>query len=102
VKNHYLCLEKINALHFGPFKRLADNIGHELNYFWIKSKILTEHKILRMEEVSLVADLLIAITEGIKMLGPNGVYLLPGAAAPIGDVPIDMYWDIIHQKNWHL
>jgi len=58
--------EKINALHFGSFKRLADNIGHELNDFWIKNKILTEHKILRMDEVSLVADLLIAMTEGIK------------------------------------
>jgi hypothetical protein len=58
--------EKINALHFGSFKRLADNIGHELNDFWINSKILTEHKILRMDEVSLVADLLISITEGIK------------------------------------
>ncbi|MBU1059078.1 MAG: DUF262 domain-containing protein [Proteobacteria bacterium] len=58
--------EKINALHFGPFKRLADNIGHELNDFWIKNRILSEHKILRMDEVSLVADLLISITEGIK------------------------------------
>lgn len=58
--------EKINAAHFGPFKTLADKIAHSLNDFWIKNKLLTEQQILRMGDVNLVADLLIAILLGIK------------------------------------
>ena len=58
--------EKINANHFGPFKILADNISHKYNDFWIENKILSAAKILRMNEVNLVADLLIAMTVGIR------------------------------------
>ncbi len=58
--------EKINAQHFGPFKTLADSIAHSLNDFWLESRILTEQNILRMGDVNLVADLLIAMTSGVK------------------------------------
>lgn len=58
--------EKINAGHFGPFKTLADRIGFEYNEYWAKQKILTAQQILRMQEVNLVADLLISVIEGIK------------------------------------
>jgi len=58
--------EKINADHFGPFKVLADRIGHKYFSYWTDQKILTSKNILRMQEVSLVADLLIAMIEGIK------------------------------------
>lgn len=58
--------EKINAKHFGPFKNLADKIGHSYVEFWTTNKILTESKIVRMSEVTLVADLLIAMIEGIR------------------------------------
>ena len=58
--------EKINAKCFGPFKTLADKIGHHYVEFWTQNKILTEAKIVRMAEVTLVADLLIAMIEGIK------------------------------------
>lgn len=58
--------EKINASHFGPFKTLCDRIAHQLNSFWIKNEILTEQKILRMDDANLVSDLLIAATAGIK------------------------------------
>jgi hypothetical protein len=58
--------EKINASHFGPFKVLADKIGFELNEYWSRQGILTAQQILRMQEVNLVADLLIAMIEGIK------------------------------------
>jgi len=58
--------EKINASHFGPFKVLADKIGFNYNEYWIKQKILTSQQILRMQEVNLVADLLISMMEGIK------------------------------------
>ncbi|WP_073405221.1 DUF262 domain-containing protein [Mucilaginibacter sp. OK098] len=58
--------EKINANHFGPFKTLADRIAHTFNQFWIENKILKEPEILRMGDVTLVADLLIAMIEGIK------------------------------------
>ncbi|MEW6058469.1 MAG: DUF262 domain-containing protein, partial [Bdellovibrionota bacterium] len=58
--------EKINADHFGPFKTLADNLGHKYYDYWIKQGILTAKNIMRMQEVNLVADLLIAMLEGIK------------------------------------
>lgn len=58
--------EKINANHFGPFKTLSDRIGHKYFDFWINNKILSENQIIRMGDVSLVADLLISILEGIK------------------------------------
>lgn len=58
--------EKINATHFGSFKLLADRIGHKYNEYWQEQKILTSKNIMRMLEVNLVADVLIAIREGIK------------------------------------
>jgi hypothetical protein len=58
--------ERINAEHFGPFKVLADKIGRKYYEYWITQKILTARNILRMAEVNLVADLLIAMREGIK------------------------------------
>jgi len=58
--------EKINADHFGPFKVLADKIGHKYNEYWTSQGILTSKNIVRMLEVNLVADLLIAMMEGIK------------------------------------
>lgn len=58
--------ERINADHFGPFKVLADRIGHKYNEYWTNQNILTSKQIMRMLEVNLVADLLIAMLEGIK------------------------------------
>lgn len=58
--------EKINADHFSPFKILADEIGRKYNEYWIEQGVLTARQILRMLEVNLVADLLIAMREGIK------------------------------------
>lgn len=58
--------EKINADHFGPFKALADKIGHKYSDYWTEQGILTAKNIMRMQEVNLVADLLIAMLEGIK------------------------------------
>lgn len=58
--------EKINADHFGPFKVLADKVGHKYNEYWTGQGILTAKNLVRMLEVNLVADLLIASIEGIK------------------------------------
>lgn len=58
--------EKINADHFGPFKALADRIGHKYSDYWTVQAILTSRQIVRMLEVNLVADVLIALLEGIK------------------------------------
>jgi Protein of unknown function DUF262 len=58
--------EKLNANHFGPFKTLADGIGRKYYRFWIDSKVLSENDVLRMGDANLVADLLIAMMEGIK------------------------------------
>jgi hypothetical protein len=58
--------EKIHAAHFGPFKVLADKIGFDYNEYWTTQKILSSQQILRMQEVNLVADLTIAMIEGIK------------------------------------
>lgn len=58
--------EKINANHFSEFKVLADSIAHKNNDFWLNNKILTEQKVLRMEDVQMTADLLIGMIDGIK------------------------------------
>ena len=58
--------EKINANHFSRFKALADKIGHKYYDYWKSQGIVTPRNILRMQEVNLVADLLIAMREGIK------------------------------------
>lgn len=58
--------EKINANHFGPFKVLADRISHKYNDFWLENGIINSQNILRMNDVTLVADLLIAMCEGIQ------------------------------------
>ncbi|MBK9722145.1 MAG: hypothetical protein IPO78_11100 [Saprospiraceae bacterium] len=58
--------EKIHANHFGPFKTLADRVAHSYNSFWIDNKILSDKEVLRMADVNLCADLLIAMIEGIK------------------------------------
>jgi Protein of unknown function DUF262 len=58
--------EKINSSHFGPFKVLADKLGFDYNEYWTKQGILTAQQILRMQEVNLVADIMIATIEGIK------------------------------------
>jgi hypothetical protein len=58
--------ERISATHFSAFKILADSLGYKYNEFWIKQKILTKLQILRMQEINLVADMLIALIEGIK------------------------------------
>ena len=58
--------EKLNANYFGPFKITADAIGRKYTEFWIQNGVLTSKQILRMAEVSLVADLLIAMLEGLR------------------------------------
>ncbi|KVQ18223.1 hypothetical protein WM09_00350 [Burkholderia ubonensis] len=58
--------EKINADHFGPFKVLSDKIGHKYYDYWMAQGILTSKQIMRMLEVNLVADMLIALLEGMK------------------------------------
>jgi Protein of unknown function DUF262 len=58
--------EKINATHFSVFKILADKLGYKYNEYWKTQKIFTPRQILRMQEINLVSDLLIAMIEGIK------------------------------------
>lgn len=58
--------EKINANHFGVFKLLADSLSKKYYQFWIDNRIISEKRCLRMEDVNLTADLLIAMCEGIK------------------------------------
>lgn len=58
--------EKIHASHFGEFKILVDRLSHKYNEFWTENKLLTNQKILRMEDTTLVADLVISILDGIQ------------------------------------
>jgi hypothetical protein len=58
--------EKINASHFSDFKNVADELAHENFEYWMKNKILRETQVVRMADVSLTADLLIAMCEGIQ------------------------------------
>ena len=58
--------ERINATHFSPFKLLADQLGHEFAEFWTASDVITDAQVVRMGDVAMAADLLIAMIEGIK------------------------------------
>lgn len=58
--------ERLNADHFGPFKMLSDGLGHKYYEFWVNNRVLTESGALRMGDVALAADLLIATIEGIR------------------------------------
>lgn len=58
--------EKINANHFGDFKLLSDTLAFKYNNYWLNNKIISEQQILRMNDIQLVADILIAVTDEIK------------------------------------
>lgn len=58
--------EKINAGHFSDFKQLADALARDHFEYWIHNKILREPQVFRMADVSLAADLLIAMCDGIQ------------------------------------
>lgn len=58
--------EKLNAAHFGPYKRLADDLAHSYFKYWTENAIITDAKVMRMEDVALTADLLIAMCDGIQ------------------------------------
>ena len=58
--------ERINASHFGDFKRLADDLAHRNYAYWVANRIVREASIMRMQDVSLAADLLIAMCDGIQ------------------------------------
>lgn len=66
--------EKINAGHFGDFKRIADELAREYFEHWIRNKILREPQVVRMADVSLTADLLIAMCDGIQSKKQIRVY----------------------------
>ncbi len=52
---------------------LSDKLGFDYNEYWTKQGILTPQQILRMQEVNLVADIVIAMVEfeGIKSKKAN-------------------------------
>jgi hypothetical protein len=58
--------ELLNAKYYGHFKILADSIGRDYLEYWTQEGIIPDRAIMRMQEVSLVADLLIAMSEGIQ------------------------------------
>lgn len=58
--------ELINAEFYGYFKQLVYNLSYKYNSFWIENKIFTEYQIMRMNEVEMTADLMIAMLDGIQ------------------------------------
>ncbi len=58
--------ERINANHFSSFKVTADIIGRKYSDYWVRQGIMSPRDVVRMQEVNLVADLLIAMREGIQ------------------------------------
>jgi len=90
--------ELINATHFSAFKLLADRIGYKYNEFWSKQKIISDSNILRMQEVNLVADLLIAMHEGIKPKKSIKRYYTAYEHEFIGDVDLlERRFDVVIQ-----
>ncbi|MBD2763588.1 DUF262 domain-containing protein [Kocuria sp. cx-116] len=66
--------EKINASHFGEFKQLADTLAHRYFKYWVSNKIITDAQVMRMQDVSFTADLLIAMCDGIQSKKQIGAY----------------------------
>lgn len=58
--------EKIHARHFSLFKLMVEETAHELHDFWVGNKIISNPKILRMEDVALCSELYIAMLDGIQ------------------------------------
>jgi hypothetical protein len=58
--------EKLNAEFSGKFKQVVFKLGRDHLEFWRKSKILTNHNIMRMKEAELATDLVIAMIDGIQ------------------------------------
>ena len=58
--------EKIHAKHFSLFKLMIEDTAHALHDFWVGSKIISNPKILRMEDVALCSELYIAMLDGIQ------------------------------------
>ena len=58
--------ELINAEFYGYFKQAVYGISYKYNKFWIENKIFTEYQTMRMNEVELTADLLVAFIDGIR------------------------------------
>lgn len=55
-----------NATYFGEFKTTVYSLALEYIAFWTENKIFSDSEILRMDEVELVSDLLVAMLDGIK------------------------------------
>ncbi len=66
--------EKINASHFGPFKQLADELAFSYFEYWVSNRIISESQVMRMQDVSLSSDLLIAMCDGIQSKKQIPVY----------------------------
>jgi len=58
--------EKIHAKHFSLFKLMIEDTAHELHDFWVNNKIISNPKILRMEDVALCSELYIGMLDGIQ------------------------------------
>lgn len=55
-----------NSQFFGEFKSTVYELALEFNTFWLNNSIFTKKQISRMAEAEFVAELLIAISSGIK------------------------------------
>ena len=55
-----------NSQFFGEFKTTTYQLAHEFNTFWLQNRIMTESQISRMGEAEFTAELLIAVSQGIK------------------------------------
>ncbi|MDF2951737.1 MAG: hypothetical protein K0S18_1320 [Anaerocolumna sp.] len=58
--------ELINAEFYGYFKQLVYTLSYKYNSFWIDNKLFTEYQVMRMNEVELTADFIIAMLDGIQ------------------------------------
>jgi hypothetical protein len=66
--------ERLNASHFGEFKRLSDDLAHEYFEYWVTNGILREPQVMRMQDVALTSDLVIAMCDGIQSKKQIGAY----------------------------
>lgn len=58
--------EKLNAKYSGSFKRFVFQLGQDHLEFWRSNGVLTNRKIVRMEEAELTSELVVAMLDGLQ------------------------------------
>jgi len=87
-----------NAKYHGKFKELVYNLGQKSIDFYLNNKIFTAKRIMRMYEVELISELIIAMLDGLqdKKDSIDDFYELYNDEFFESDRIMNEYWDVIN------